>query len=106
MKQISILNGIAFAIIASLFSALLTNILPLIFTPVSVYSLTIVILSLSYLIYLSRYSEIRSGRIIVFVAWLSINLAAWLFDTSLFTQLGINLLAICYSLVRFISIRL
>ncbi len=91
MRQISILNGIVFAIIISLLSALLINLLPLIFTLVSSYSLTIAVLSLAYLVYLCRYSEIRQGRIIIIAAGISINLAAWLFEFDLITQTGFNL---------------
>lgn len=94
MRQISILNGIAFAIIISLISALLIHLLPLILTISNSYRLTIAVLSLAYLIYLFRYSEVRRGRVIVFIAWMSINFAAWFFNLSLINLIAINLLTI------------
>ena len=94
MRQISILNGIAFAIIISLISALLIQLLPLILTISNSYHLTIAVLSLAYLLYLLRYSEVRRGRVMVFIAWMSINFAVWLFDMNLITLIAINLISI------------
>lgn len=94
MRQISILNGITFAIIISLISALLIHLLPLILATSNSYGVTIALLSLAYLIYLLRYSEIRRGRVIVLMVWMSINFAAWFFNLSLINLMAINLLMI------------
>lgn len=94
MRQVSILNGIAFAIIISLISAFLIHLLPLILTTSSSYRMTVAVLSLAYLLYLFRYSEIRRGRVIVFMLWMSINFAAWFFALNLISLLALNLLMI------------
>lgn len=94
MKQTNILNGIVFAIIASLSGALLLNLLPIFFTMTNSISLSITTLSLGYLIYLYRYSDIRQGKVILFVVWAMVNFSVWLFDFDLITLLGINLATI------------
>ena len=94
MKQVSILNGIAFAIVISLISALLIHLLPLILTTSSSYGLTIAVLSLAYLFYMFRYSEVRRGRVIALMLWMGINVAGWFFALNLINLLALNLLMI------------
>ncbi len=91
MKGPGILSGIGFAIIASLTSGLLGALLPILFTP-AFSSLSIVLgLTLAYLLYLFRYCNVRRGRIITLALWCSLSLCGWVLDTSLLSQLVLQL---------------
>lgn len=83
MKGPGILKGILVAVIASLASAFLNSIFPLIFSSFTSNSLIILMLSLGYLLYLLRYSGIKRGRIVVVLVWLALNLGGLLLGISI-----------------------
>ncbi len=91
MRGPGIIKGIIFAILASLASGLLLKVLPLVLTSETSSSLIIMGLSLAYLLFLQRYTDIRRGRIIVLTAWIIIGGVSWLLDLSLTEQILLNI---------------
>lgn len=94
MKGPGILRGIAAAIVASLSAGFLTKVLPLVFTPSTSLTLVVSTLSLGYLLFLFRYSNIHRGRVLVLTTWFVISLAGWLLGVGMFWQLLSHLLLI------------
>ena len=91
MKGPSILQGIVFAVIASLASGVAGELLPMLFSS-SLSSLLIVItLSLAYLLFLLKRSRSRQGRIVTIALWLTISLGGWLLGLSLIAQILLQL---------------
>lgn len=91
MKGPGILKGIVFAIVASLGGGLLLKILPLVFSATTSTSLIIMSLSLAYLIFLQKHSDIRRGRVVVFSVWIVLNLVSWILGPSIVEQALLNI---------------
>lgn len=91
MKQATILNGIGFAIIASISGGILITLLSLVFSTLDSMAMAISTLSLAYIVYLLRYSNARQGKVVVPACWAIINLFVYLFDMGLITHIAIQI---------------
>jgi len=91
MNGPSILQGIVFAVLASLAGGIGGELLSILFSP-GLSSLIIVFtLSLTYLLFLLQRSQIKQGRIVVIALWLTISFGGWLAGLSLIAEIILQL---------------
>ncbi|MCP4188261.1 MAG: hypothetical protein GY763_11735 [Gammaproteobacteria bacterium] len=91
MNGPSILNGIGFAIITSLASGVLGELLPILLTPTFSSLIIVLAISLAYLIYLFRHCNARRGRIVTLALWCTLSICAWTLDPGLLWQIALQL---------------
>jgi len=83
MKAPGVLEGITFAIGASLVGGILAALLPTVLDQDTAARILISMLGLCYLLYLLKRSHERTGRIVMVSLWLIASLSSMLLDTSL-----------------------
>ncbi len=91
MNGPGILNGIGFAIVASLACGLLSELLPILFTQTFSSLIVVLALSLAYLIYLFRHCNVRRGRVVTLALWCSLSFCVWVLDAGLLSQIALQL---------------
>ncbi len=94
MRDPGILNGIGFAIAASLSAGLLGELLPILFTPVFSSLSVVLALALAYLIYLFKHCNVRRGRVVTLVLWCGLSICGWVLDVGLLSQIALQLAVI------------
>jgi len=83
MKAPSLFEGIVVAIGASLGGGILTAMLPIVTSEYNAIRILLSVLAISYLLYLMKRSNERTGRIVIIALWLSVTLGCLLLGTSL-----------------------
>jgi hypothetical protein len=83
MKAPGLFEGIVVAIAASLGGGILTAMLPIVTSEYNGIRILLSVLAVSYLLYLVKRSNERTGRVVVIAVWLSVTLASLLLGASL-----------------------
>ncbi len=91
MKRPSFLEGVGVALITALIGGLCFALLPALFGLAWTQHALIAGLGLGYLVYLLWRSAQRSGRLVVFLAWLTITGVAWLVSVDPLSLMAVQL---------------
>jgi len=83
MKAPSLIEGIVVAIAASLGGGILKAMLPVVTSEYNGIRILLSVLAVSYLLYLIRRSNERTGRVVIIAVWISMTLASLLLGASL-----------------------
>lgn len=75
MKTPSLLSSITFAIVACVGGSILYTLLPLVFLATLSLQITIAVISASYLVFLIKSGQQRTGRVVTFICWALISVA-------------------------------
>ncbi len=91
MKGPGILQGIGFAAIASLASAVAGELLPILFSSALSSLVMVLTLSLAYLVFLLKRSQSKRGRVVTIAFWLTLSVGGWLIGLSLIAHILLQL---------------
>lgn len=87
-------EGVGVALVAGITAAVVFPVMATLFAPAAVLRLLIAGLSLAYLVYLSRRSHQKIGRLTVMASWGLVAIASWFLAPSLLSYAAIHLVMI------------